>query len=165
MEEKRELWERQPHESSEAYKDFCLYRDLGPQRKVSEVCKLNGKEISNMCQQQKRHKWLKRAQAWDDYIEKEARKKMERDIILVKRSALSGAMRMAQLSLARLKDMKAEDLTVKEAKEFMRNALAIAQSLMGNEQAEEEIAKMPEENDVVVYLPEIESEVIADKKE
>ena len=165
MEEKRELWERQPHEASDVYADFCVYRDLGPSRTLRKAAEITGKQWATLCQTSRRHKWVKRVEAYDDYIDRENRKTMERNIMMVKRSSLTGAMKMAELGLKKLNSMKPEELTVGQAKDFMRNALAIAQAIFGESQAAEDaVAQMTDDNDVVVYLPEIDGEVVNDKE-
>lgn len=150
-------WERQKNEGSETYADFCVYRDLGPGRSIPKAAELQGKNVTALWQASSRHKWVKRAEAYDAYLERKLRERMEKQCMQVKEASLTGAMKMVSLGLQKLNKMTDEQLTAREAKEFIRNALAIVQSITGeNREAEQAILEMPNENDVVVYLPEIE---------
>lgn len=157
---KVELWERQPREGMEVYKDFCVYRDMGPSRTIPQAAQILGKNVTALWQTSARYKWVKRAEAYDDYNDRKHREVMEKQMLQVKEASITGAMKMVSLGLKKLNTIDADDLTVREAKEYIRNALAIVQSITGeNKSAEDAVMEMPNENDVVVYLPEIEDVV------
>lgn len=69
-------WTRQPEESTKAYEAFCLYRDLGSERSYAAV----GRETSDKLVEtnKQRHNWHVRAIAYDDYLEEQTRKRVER---------------------------------------------------------------------------------------
>ena len=66
----RQAWDRQDHEGSESYRAFCCYRDLGAgERSYEIVSKEIGCSIQLLKRWGSRHRWVNRAQAWDDYID------------------------------------------------------------------------------------------------
>lgn len=163
---KKDPWERIEHETTEAYADFCCYLNLGPTRTIPKVAELRNKNVKTLWQSSSRYKWVKRAEAYDEHIEQKVREVMERKIMQVKEAALTGAMKMTELGLKKLNSMKETDLTPREAKEYVRNGLAIVQLISGeSEEAKEAVLEMPNDNDVVVYLPEIDAEVVRDGAE
>ncbi len=154
---KVEVWERQPGESPKAYRAFCTYRDLGIDRTLAKAAALLGNDPKWFEQLSSRHKWVNRCKAYDQHIDHLLLTKMEQDAIKVKRASLTASMKMVALGLQRLDTMDASELTTREAKEYIRNAVAIVQVLFGeSETAQNQILEMPNDNDVVVYLPEIE---------
>ncbi len=76
----RESWERLKGESSKAYAHFCLYRDLGPERSLRKLIE-DGK--ATVKQRRLEHwsahnRWVDRAQAYDDELERQLRAKNEK---------------------------------------------------------------------------------------
>ena len=91
-----EIWERQPDEGSKAYDAFCVYRDLGPKRSLDKALSKANKKPTNRrhwSRWMEKYRWYKRAQAYDDYIEKKKREENEKEI-------LEMAERHAKLSMA-----------------------------------------------------------------
>src|SRR5438445_12291331 len=62
----RDLWERQPAESSKAFAAFCRYRDLGPaDRSTAKVAQKLGRSKTLIDRWSSRWSWVKRVEAWD----------------------------------------------------------------------------------------------------
>jgi chromatin segregation and condensation protein Rec8/ScpA/Scc1 (kleisin family) len=79
-EEKRE-WDRQPGESSRAYAQFCLYRDMGQERSLRKLA-AGGKPAANLRQLEhwsSRWKWVHRCQKYDDYLAYQDRLRHEKE--------------------------------------------------------------------------------------
>jgi hypothetical protein len=92
-------WERRPDESTKAYEGFAIYRDLGTRRSIEAAWKLYIKQDKKTAgyfgQWAADFDWVARAAAYDDYIDREARKKLDRDAIrrkadMLKRHADTG---------------------------------------------------------------------------
>lgn len=80
----RRAYDRLPDESSKAYDAFVVYRDMGVSRTVEKVqASLNKTSgyLRQLYEWSRVYDWTDRAAAWDDHIEAEARKLVERDAI------------------------------------------------------------------------------------
>lgn len=72
METERPPWERQPGESSRAYRYFEVYRDLGAERSLEKVRQTFAQRsvrisVRRLAILSSKHRWVERALAWDDY--------------------------------------------------------------------------------------------------
>lgn len=74
------IWERLPGEPSYCYALFCIYRDLGPQRSYNRVAKESGKGVRRIEAIGSKWNWVRRAEAYDNYLEKRRREEKERQI-------------------------------------------------------------------------------------
>lgn len=92
-------WDRQHGESGKAFEAFSIYRDLGAGRSIDAAWKRyanSDAQVSGYFRAWSAHfDWVERALQYDDYIEREARKKFEREAInrkvdMLKRHALAG---------------------------------------------------------------------------
>lgn len=81
-------WERQTDETSKAFEAFAVYRDLGVNRSTEQVSQKLSKSIALINRWSSLYDWVVRAAAYDDYIDAEARKKLDRDAIKRKASML-----------------------------------------------------------------------------
>lgn len=80
----RRVYERLPDESSKAYAAFTVYRDLGESRTIEKVQQKLSKSTGyqrQLLEWSATYSWVDRATAYDDYIEAQARKRVERDAI------------------------------------------------------------------------------------
>ncbi len=76
-----QLWDRRKGESEGAYQAFLTYRDLGQDRTLERVnstytgpiSKINSLRIWSAS-----HKWVDRARAWDNYLQRERDKETAR---------------------------------------------------------------------------------------
>ncbi|TAL08417.1 MAG: hypothetical protein EPO02_13110 [Nitrospirae bacterium] len=75
-------WGRLPGESSQAFAAFVIYRDLGPHRSLDKAYKVRKPDAAKFSgiwsDWQAEHRWLERAQAYDDHCDAEKRKVRER---------------------------------------------------------------------------------------
>ena len=70
-EEEKRAWERQPGESSKAYRHFCLYRDMGASRSLRKLAKDGkcGAEVRQLERWSTRWRWVERCQKYEDYLD------------------------------------------------------------------------------------------------
>lgn len=76
-------WERQEGETPKAFYAFTLYRDMGHERSHSKVVQAysKGKRLDALIQRwSKKHDWVKRTTAYDDYLDAVRRKEQEQAI-------------------------------------------------------------------------------------
>lgn len=77
----RQPYDRLETESVKAYEAFTIYRDLGTNRTLENVATKLSKSETLINRWSFTYAWVDRAAAWDDHIEAEARKRVERDAI------------------------------------------------------------------------------------
>jgi hypothetical protein len=79
--DERQLWDRQPAESSKAYSHFCLYRDMGPDRSLRAMENVDG--CTSLYRQlgrwSSRWRWVERCQKYDDHLEYQDRLRHEKE--------------------------------------------------------------------------------------
>ncbi len=87
MTEKTEIWDKQKYEPGKAYALFCIYRDLGPFRSIDKTTQTlqesDNKTYtpSYLRDLSAKWHWVKRAEAYDEHMEKVIRRKREDAII------------------------------------------------------------------------------------
>lgn len=113
----RRMYDRLPEESSKAYDAFVVYRDLGVSRSIEIAWQRYSKSDKRVPgyfkQWSATYNWVERAAAYDDHIEAEARKVIERDAIkrkadMLKRHAQTGKA-LQSFGLTYLNDKKQPD--------------------------------------------------------
>lgn len=75
----RELWERQQAESSKAYAAFSLYLGMGKDRSLRKLLEDNrcSTKLAQLGRWSSRWRWVERAQAYDDHLDRQERAKTE----------------------------------------------------------------------------------------
>lgn len=68
-------WERQHGESWPAFEAFQTYLKLGGQRSIREVARVLAKNRSGIEKWCRAHEWIMRVDAWNAWLEEEARKR------------------------------------------------------------------------------------------
>ncbi len=69
----RAPWERLKNESSKAYEAFCVYRDQGINRSITNTSQELNKNRTTIGEWSSKFEWVKRAAAWDDEQDRIAR--------------------------------------------------------------------------------------------
>lgn len=111
-----ELWERQENETAKPFEAFCIYRDLGPGRSLSQVAKSLGKSDTLMSRWSSEYDWVKRAAAWDEEQDRIARKAQVEEIVKMRKRHAKLACDMLAKAAAALEvlpqsEIKAADLS------------------------------------------------------
>ncbi len=73
-------WDRAEGETIKAFKAFCVYRDLGPERSLEKTGEIIGKSGSHMGNFSAEYNWRERAAAYDEYNDRVKREKYEMEI-------------------------------------------------------------------------------------
>ena len=115
-------WERQPGESGEAWASFCEYRDTTGRRSVRKVCEKQAKSRGIVNRWCIRWKWVERALAWDDEVDRVGRN-----------AFLKTVEKHAKLhaDLAQMVIVKAAKKLEKVDAEKLTNRLALAYTQVG----------------------------------
>jgi hypothetical protein len=79
-----EIWTKQDDETQRAYEVFCVYRDLGPSRRLidahDETYGHGAGNIRLLQRWSSQHDWVDRAEAYDQYLEAKRREEYEREM-------------------------------------------------------------------------------------
>jgi len=108
-----EIWDRLPNESTKAYAAFCVYRDLGPERSLDKAGQKLDKPRSRkwLGEWSAKYKWVERAEAYDDYIEKLKRKEREEAIAEMAERQARIAIAFQQRVAQRLQELDPSELS------------------------------------------------------
>ena len=119
-------WERLENESAKAFEAFTAYRDIGPDRSARAVWEKCGKSrglIERWCAQ---YRWKDRAEAYDDYRDREARKTAVSDYKKMNARHAKIGMQLQNTALLALKklgeQLEAGELTPNQILSLVPNA-------------------------------------------
>lgn len=71
-------WDKLAGEGNRPYAAFCKYRDMGPERTIDALQKAIGGSAASYRTLSSVHGWVRRCEAYDDYLERQERKLIER---------------------------------------------------------------------------------------
>jgi len=116
-----ENWDKQPGESQKAYAWFCRYRDYGMDRSMAKVLrKYIGKTSSAVHSHwSARYDWVKRAEAYDGYLEKERRKEYEAYNLEMGKRHIQQARALQEKAMVRLQQLDPTEMTPTELLRFL----------------------------------------------
>lgn len=110
----RELWERQEGESTQAFAAFAAYRDMGVERSLAKVAQTLGKSKALMERWSVRWQWVVRADAWDDEVDRQSRKELEKGIIGMRKNHANIAKAMLVKALKALQKIQDDEMTPRD---------------------------------------------------
>lgn len=111
-----ELWARQNSERSKAFSLFCMYRDMGPERsleKLHQICPEPAPAVRTLKLYSKTHDWVKRVQAYDDYLQNKTQQAFEKRILKFKDQRSKEALEIADKAF---ENMLTDDIGSKESR-------------------------------------------------
>lgn len=117
-----EPWERIKGETENMYASFCVYRDMGPDRSLRSASKKYGNdgEAGRYFERlSARFNWVERARLYDDHLERERRKAMEKERLDMDiRHARIGMLGLNK-AVEKLREMDANSLTASDVVRLM----------------------------------------------
>ncbi len=131
-------WERQKGESAQAFEAFSTYLGMGAERSQQAVSKKLSKSRQIISRWSSAWDWKERVRAYENDLEREARKKAiasRKDMV---DRHIGIAMQLQKKALEALKEMSVEDMSPKDVKEFIKMATDLERL---NRTLEEESAK------------------------
>lgn len=134
-------WERQENESAKAYEAFAVYRDMGVERSVRATAKALGKSIGLISRWSANYEWVNRVRALDNEQESQDFAERKKDATEARKRQMQIAMRLEKTALEALKNLKPEDLTPKDIKEFLRLATDIESRAISSVEAIDKLEK------------------------
>ena len=146
-------WERQKGESEQAFEAFRMFRELGLKRSVGDVSKRLTKSRQLMSRWKTTWNWDERARAYDNELEKEARKEAVKNLKDMTKRHIQISVQLQAKALEALKSMSIEDMSAKDIKEFIKLATDLERLNRTSLAGKEEDDDISQENDVEIYLP------------
>ena len=116
------LWERQKGESAQAYEAFSIYLGMGAERSLSAVAKQLSKSLPLIKRWSREKEWQERIRAYDNDVEKQARRKAVASRKDMVDRHIGIAMQLQKKALQALKGLSVEDMTPKDIKEYIKMA-------------------------------------------
>lgn len=153
--EERKPWERLPEEGTEAFEAFREYRDMGEKRTQAKVGEKLGKSETLMSRWSAEYDWVKRAQAWDDEVERQASKNLLKDIAKMRARQRKQAVKMQLKGLQLLDSINVGDAKLSEIVSLMKLGMEQERICMGD------VGEVVEQRDgenaapaVQIYIPD-----------
>lgn len=115
-------WERQKGESAQAYEAFSIYLGMGAERSTRAVAQKLGKSASLIQRWSREKEWQERIRAYDNDVEKQARRKAVADRKNMVDRHIGIAMQLQKKALEALGSLSVEDMTPKDIKEYIKMA-------------------------------------------
>ncbi|MCA9386044.1 hypothetical protein KC717_05340 [Candidatus Dojkabacteria bacterium] len=81
----KNIWEKHPDENSRGFTFFTTYRDMGYKRSHEQVAKIHGISGMGVAYYSKPCEWVKRAEAYDAYIDVELQKETVKTLKAMKK--------------------------------------------------------------------------------
>ena len=141
-------WERQPGETEKQFEAFAIYRDLGSERSVNEVCKRLSKSRTLISKWSSQNQWVSRATAYDNDLQRQAHRKARKQAADTKKRHVQIAMSLEKKALEALNLLKPEEMTARDIKETLRLAIEIERKILIDDfdiQDQAEIPGQPDE--------------------
>lgn len=135
-------WERQKGESAQAYEAFSIYLNLGAERSLKAVAQQLSKSLPLIKRWSREKEWQERVRAYDNELEREARKKAIAARKDMTERHISIAMQLQKKALQALKELSVEEMSPKDIKEYIKMATELERL---NRTLEEESAKGKED--------------------
>ena len=130
--EERKPWERLPEESTEAYEAFKAYRDWEGKRSLAKVGEKLGKSETLMSRWSADYDWVKRSQAWDDEVERQASKNLLKEIAKMRARQRKQAVKMQLKGLQLLESINVGDAKLSEIVSLMKLGMEQERICMGD---------------------------------
>jgi hypothetical protein len=99
-------WDRQPRETSKAYRAFCLYRDAHEVRTFEYVAGMLQCSGANIRRWAKKWNWVDRARAFDIYIDRIEREALAHERLAMKKRMARQGIDMQVVAAAGLAELQ-----------------------------------------------------------
>lgn len=146
---KPQPWERRENESVKAYEAFVLYREMGSDRSIRAVAQRLGKSNALISRWSCNYNWQERIRAYDNENEAQDYAERRKEATEARKRQMQIAMRLEKTALEALKNIKPEDLSPKDIKEFLRLATDIESRAITSVEAIEKLEKYGVNTDTI----------------
>lgn len=144
-----EIWDKQPGESQKAYAWFCRYRDYGVDRSIAKVLqKYIGKASSAVLSRWSvKYDWVKRAETYDEYLEKERRKEYEAHNLEMGKRHIQQARALQEKAMIRIQQLDPAEMTPTELLRFLDLGMKIEKDSLPTS---DDLASVKVDRDVII---------------
>jgi len=159
MPNKREQpWERQKGESARAFEAFLVYLQMGPERSIRAVAQKCTKSVSLIRRWSSDNNWVERCRAWDNYLQREAKKAAVAEIRKMNQRHISMAQQIQDAVLQALIDLGSDIVTPQNFAAVVKLSTDLERQSMEAEAKEtissEELREQAEDDPLTAALKE-----------
>lgn len=97
-------WERQKGESAQAFEAFTIYLNMGADRSVRGVAQNLSKSCTLISRWSSANHWVERVRAWDNFMQKEARKAAAAEVRAMAQRHIDIAMQLQKTAILALQE-------------------------------------------------------------
>lgn len=151
-------WERQKGESAQAFAAFLAYLQMGADRSLSAVGQRLGKSKALMERWSSANGWVERCRAWDNYLQREAKKAAVAEIRKMNQRHISMAQQIQDAVLQALIDLGSDIVTPQNFSAVVKLSTDLERQSMEAEAKEtissEELREQAEDDPLTAALKE-----------
>lgn len=158
-------WEQQRDESVKAYRAFCMYRDLGPERSLDRVAEMlyptkegrKGRKraaTGRLQEWSSRHRWVERAKTHDAEAARIDRQAWEQEQREMAKKRVRVSYRMLDLVAARLDSMSPEDVPLSYVAKWAEASAKLSVPIGDDAEGRNELRVEEERIELVIRDPE-----------
>ena len=157
-------WDRQPEETGKAYTAFCAYRDMGRDRSLKKtVEQLGYKGWEPIRTWSSKFEWVERCSQYDAYLDGEARKLREKDILEMRDRHAKLATAMLAKAARALQKIPEDEIKPQDVSRMVEVAYKLERLARGEtteivdgkmEHTGKDGGPIQTESSVVFYIPE-----------
>lgn len=155
-------WERliDEGETARKYAYFAAYRDMEPKRRsIDMVAADTGKSVEYLQSLARQYRWNQRVEKFDDFVDRRMRNEGLKRAERIRLASLALSEKMLTLAEQSLDGKTASQLSVRETREYIKAAVALAEVYKDDNAKQREWLEHEDSGaDVVIYLPEIDGE-------
>jgi hypothetical protein len=121
-------------ESAKAFDAFCAYRDLGPARSIAAAVEESGGGAGRMRTWEgwsSRYRWVERAAAYDSHIDQVRLTASADNVAMAALKHATAASRRIEKGLERLAELKPEDMSVLEVRQYISDGIRLHRLALG----------------------------------
>lgn len=131
-----ELYERLENENGKQYAAFCAFRDLGTKRTLRAASAkvyphLAAHPGGSISAWSVRFRWLERAAAWDDEVDRKRRETEIEEVIAMRKRHVTQAQALQAKAIDRLTHMLPAEMKVSDVLNFFIEAAKLERSSLG----------------------------------
>jgi hypothetical protein len=126
-------WLKLPEETSRQYAAFCLYRDMGPERSISDVANVwsDSGATSRLNEWSSKYNWVDRASSYDEHIDEIKRARNEEAIIEMSARHVKYSIQVQEKAIEALRLINPEELKPNEFIKWLLEAVKIERLSLG----------------------------------
>lgn len=130
--DERGPWDRFDDESAEDHALFTLYRGQGVRRTLKTVAELGEVSVNSVSELSKRYSWVARATAFDDMLERQARRELAAQVIHNRKKVAATARLVEQKVVDRLLALDPNELSPRDLISFWEMATKLSRQAHGD---------------------------------